>query len=101
MRHSLRFCILAALASTVAGCSLFFDTSSYIGTPMIDGGVDASSDAAADATDPTLPSRPEVSINPTPARTADDLAAMIVTPSVDPMGGAVVYEYEWLRDGTP
>ena len=47
------------------------------------------------------PSTPEVVIEPGPARTADDLTAVIVTPSTDPEGEAVSYRYEWLVDGTP
>lgn len=98
-----RIWLLAALASSLAGCSFYFDTSSYVG--MADAGdahvADAppsDSDVEPDANDPTHPSRPEVSLSPTAPRTADDLVAMITTPSVDPMSETVVYEYRWLRD---
>jgi hypothetical protein len=105
MHQYARLWLLAALAiaTNLAGCSLFFDTGPYIGTST-DAGTDASlvdappSDSDVDANDPNAPSQPEVTLSPMPARTADDLVAMITTPSIDPMGMTVTYEYRWLRD---
>ena len=46
------------------------------------------------------PSQPEISINPEPAATSDDLSVGFINESIDPEGSSIVYTYEWLQNGT-
>lgn len=87
--------VLLVLTLGAAGCSLLVDTSPYVGSG--DAGPDARVDAAVD---PNAPSSPEVRIDPATPVTTDELGAVIVTESTDPLAaGPVTYEYRWLRDG--
>ena len=45
------------------------------------------------------PSAPGVVLTPDPAATTDDLVASITTPSIDPDGDTVTYDYAWWRNG--
>ena len=45
------------------------------------------------------PSAPTVSISPASPQTGDDLVVTISTPSIDPEGSALSYEYAWTQDG--
>ena len=47
-----------------------------------------------------IPSAPEISIEPDPAFTTDDLMATIETESTDEDGDAISYLYEWSVDGS-
>jgi len=95
--------LIVAPALLLAGCTLLIDTDAYRGgrdgapPPDTDGGT---RDAAVDAgpPDPNAPTMPEVRIEPEGPVTSDDLTAVIVTESTDPLGGEVTYEYAWLRD---
>jgi hypothetical protein len=72
--------------------------SSLDGGSSIDGG--ASEDGGtADGGNP-VPSQPAVTISPAAPTTTDALVATITTPSVDPGGAPVTYEYAWVLNGT-
>lgn len=45
------------------------------------------------------PTRPDVSLSPSPASTTDDLLATIDSESIDPEGSSISYTYAWSRDG--
>ncbi len=45
------------------------------------------------------PSAPEIALSPEDPDTDDDLSVTLVTPSVDPEGATVDYNYVWTRDG--
>ena len=46
-----------------------------------------------------LPSQPNISINPNPATTGDQLSVNLDTPSTDPEGNTITYNYQWLLGG--
>ncbi|MDH7564232.1 MAG: PKD domain-containing protein [Candidatus Bathyarchaeota archaeon] len=46
-----------------------------------------------------LPSAPTIEITPAEPLTEDDLACVIITPSVDPDGDTITYVYQWYKNG--
>jgi hypothetical protein len=47
------------------------------------------------------PTKPEVQLLPDPPDVTQDLVAWITTPSVDPEGTDIVYQYRWELNGSP
>ncbi|MEK7391633.1 MAG: hypothetical protein AAB214_03625, partial [Fibrobacterota bacterium] len=47
------------------------------------------------------PTAPGIVLSPANPFTGDDLLATVTTPSTDPEGGAILYDYVWTRDGVP
>jgi len=47
------------------------------------------------------PSAPAIEITPTQPTTNDDLSCAVTSPSIDPDGDTITYEYEWYLDGAP
>ena len=63
------------------------DTHALVGTDAVDIRING------------LPSAPTVEISPDPAITDDDIEAVIVSPSTDPEGDGITYQYQWQVDG--
>lgn len=59
----------------------------------------AAAPSAAVTVQAAVPSTPVVDLTPVDPRTTDDLVATLVTPGVDPDGGAVVHRWKWQRGG--
>ncbi len=87
------------------GTALFIETGLSGGTHVVTlTATDTDGNFASAVITHTLngfPTAPEVSINPDPPSSSDDLLANIDVESTDPEGDSITYRYTWLRDGIP